>query len=326
MNKLIGFGAVLALVAACDQRPAGDDTVEPPTQEPVGEEPVVGTRQVTVGDLNSALYNPDATNPLRVRVSLDGGVQQLQVYGVYVDGRIAGLPYESYSFQDGGDSRFFRAFAAESSDGSVNAAVVSDGGQFNRFFGGAVANQENYSAPSGGLGRYRGDYVGLVNFGDPAGEGPEGAGSGVPTESYAITGDVFILADFTEGAVNGEIFNREFEAAAAGYLPTGAEGDYELPNIVLVVGDIASNGSFTGGAEITVDGQFVNVGSYGGLFGGTNATSVAGLTRFGTGFLGVAEIASPTAPGGVILVPLGNGNEIEHGIFVLDSTGPFTAD
>lgn len=320
MNNFLGFTAALALLAACDQRPVDGAIDQPGDDTPVGEQPVVENGQVSIGDLNSANYDPDAANPLTVRVVLDGGIEQLQVYGVNPGGDFAGSEaYESYFFQDGGDSRFFRAFAAESTDGSVNAVVVSDGGQFNRSFGGATANQITYSAPDGGLVRYRGDYIGLVNFGDPAGPGPVGAVNGIPNESFAITGEVFLIADFTEGATNGEIFNRAFEPGVViGDLPDGATLD--LPEIVLVIGAINEDGSFTGSAELNEDGNFISVGSYGGLFGGEDASSVAGLVRLGTGFLGVAVSPNPDDPENPIITPVGTGNEVEYGIFVLDST------
>ncbi|SFS15125.1 hypothetical protein [Yoonia litorea] len=315
MKKLMGLGVVLATVAACDQRPVeGGDVVD---ETPIGLEPVVENGQVGVGDILAANYSPGATEPLVVRVSLDGGVRELQVYGVYAGGEIDDLDYESYSFQDGGDSRFFRGFARESSDGSVNAVVVSDGGQFNRFFGGAVANQIDYSAPSGGLVRYRGEYVGLVNFGAPNGTGAPGALNGVPIESYAVTGDAFILADFTEGAVNGEIFNRSFEDGAdLAFVPDDVTS-LDLPEIVLVVGDIAGDGSFTGTAELT---ELEAVGTYGGLFGGDDASSVAGLVRLEAGFLGVVQTGTDPDTGAPIFTPIGTGAEVEHGIFVLDET------
>ena len=285
MNKFITLSVVTVLLAGCESRATDDTAGGTPTTGGTGT-PASGT--ILLGDLKAADLNT-ATDELTVQITLDDDDTQ-QSYGT---GAAFGN-FTRYTLQnDPVTGRFFTAFSGVSDDESVQAVVVMDGGQFNRFFGGATATQNSYVAPTGGISNYAGDYVGLANIGTPViGGGVPGSESSVPNIATLVTGEVFLQADFTDSAVNGAIYNRFF-----GFGP----GAVAMPELVLVVGDIGADGGFGGDIELlTQDG----VGSYSGVFGGTNAASVAGVVELTGGFL----------PGGI----LADGNEREFGIFILD--------
>ncbi len=284
MNKFIAITVSAVVLAACTDQSNSDSTNNGGgvTDPPPG---AVTRDNVVVGDLKSATYGA-GDGSLVVQITLDGNDLN-QSYGTpTADG-----DYNRYTLQNSATDRFFTAFAGASTDGSVSAVVVSDGGQFNRFFGGATANQVSYSAPASGIANYSGDYVGLLNFGPAAGDGP--GESSTPHRSMQVNGEVFFKADFSDNAVNGNIYNRTYGPDGTGTA---------LPEIVLTVGDIAANGSFTGTVELT---DQVGVGNYSGVFGGSGATAVAGTVALGAGF-------SDGAIAGA------DGNEREFGIFVLD--------
>jgi len=254
MNKFIVIGVTTVLLAGCESRAVTDPTG---SGTPTTGTPASGT--ITVGDLQSAALDT-STNELTVQITLDGD-DLLQSYGT---GAAAGA-YRVYTFQNSPTDREFTAYAGTSTDESVQAVVVMDGGQFNRFFGGAAVTQANYTAPSGGIIDYQGSYVGLLNFGPVAGAGVPDSVSSVPNAATEVTGDVFLKADFTDGAVNGAVYNRS----------TGA---IDMPELVLVVGSaIGADGSFSGAVEdsITQTAQ----GTYSGVFGGTDAAAVAGIVE-----------------------------------------------
>jgi len=285
MNKFIVIGVTTVLLAGCESRAVTDPTG---SGTPTTGTPASGT--ITVGDLQSAALDT-STDELTVQITLDGD-DLLQSYG---NGGAAGA-YRVYTFQNSPTDREFTAYAGTSTDESVQAVVVMDGGQFNRFFGGAAVTQANYTAPSGGIIDYAGSYVGLLNFGPVAGAGVPGSGSSVPNAATEVTGDVFLKADFTDGAVNGAVYNRLANSGATA-----------MPELVLVVGtDIGADGSFSGAVEDDI--TQAAWGTYSGVFGGTDASSVAGIVELGAGFLPAA-------------IP-GDGNEREVGIFVLDQVQP----
>jgi hypothetical protein len=284
MNKFIAITVSAVVLAACtDQRNADStDNGGGGSNPPPGG---VTSDNVLVGDLKAATYDA-GDGSLVVQITLDGNDLNQDYGAATPDG-----DYDLFTLQNSMTDRFFTAFAGESTDGSVSAVVVSDGGQFNRFFGGATASQASYSAPAGGITNYSGDYVGLLNFGPAAGSGP--GDSSTPHRSLQVNGEVFFKADFTDNAVNGNIYNRT-------YGPDGTGTD--LPEVVLTIGEIAADGSFTGSVELL---DQTGVGSYAGVFGGSGATAVAGTVALGAGFSDGA-------------IPGADGNEREFGIFVLD--------
>jgi hypothetical protein len=274
--------AVAALLAACADE-AEEEVVDLGGDvDPTDETPLIAGG-AAVGDVEGLTY--DGTN-LTVTVALDADTET----ATYATAGTVGT-YNRFTQQDEPTDRAFTAFAKTSDDGSITAVAVSDGGQFNRFFGGARVVQNSYTAPTTGLVSYGGDYVGLLNFGPPAAGAP--AIPGVqPIQSSEVTGTVFLNADFNSaGKVNGSIYNRENITASAA-----------LPDIILTAADINADGTFTNSVELN-DADLTNVGSYAGVFGGTNGSAIGGVIDLNAGFLGV---------------DVGTGFENEYGIFVLN--------
>ncbi len=281
--------AALALVAlgACDGVGGGDGGPGGPGTPP----PVTGDASLR-GDLDAFAFN--GTDALSVQISLESD-DVLQAY-TQDGGPING--YVRFIQQDDPLDRFSTAFAKRSDDGSVEGTVVLVGGQFNRFFGGTGVQQNTYSAPERGLASYAGDYIGLLNRG-PAAPGVPGGTPSVLTPRVAtpVTGQVFINADFADNLINGAIFNREFGANGTGT---------ELANIVLVVGSIQPDGTFSGNVELT---DLTGIGAYSGTFGGQSASAVAGMIELQPGFLRDRSN---------VLLPTATATDREYGIFVLN--------
>lgn len=219
-------------------------------------------------NISAASYNPD-TGRLVLRLEgLDGGPQDL-VYtrtpALDVDG------YQAFTHQDDPLDRHFTALVAQSSDGSVTAGAVADGGQFNRYFGGGFYQRSgNFDAPreSGGQVSYAGSYAGVTNLDSPGDQLlplPAGVDPAlVPDQSARTQGSIFLDVSFEDNAVNGAVYDR-----------TLVDYGIDLPSLVLVRGTISDEGTFLGNVEF--DGSVGNgIGTYGGIFGGRDAHSVGG--------------------------------------------------
>lgn len=301
MNKFLVLGAMILALAACDERSTnvGDPTNPDPT-----DPPITGGSATRVGDLDAASFDDGGTPELTVQLTLDGN-QVNQVYQ-YVETLSNG--YALFERQEGTNGRSFLALAATSSDGRITGVVAQDGGQFNRFFGGAMIEQANFSAPAAtapgavdaGNQRYSGSYAGLVNFGPPAHGGVPGLDGSTAGTPSIVTGDAFVIADFRSGALNGGIYNRVLE------LGVGIDliDLIDLIDVILVPGTIFADGTFAGTVENIEQNGF---GNYSGAFGGAGATSMGGILNLGGGFLA-----------GTALEVNADGNEKEYGIFVLD--------
>jgi len=238
-----------ALLAACSS------TTDDETSSGGSAPTIPSDSTVSVGDVEGISYDGST---LRVRVPLDGNAQ-LETYEA--DGELNG--YQRFTQSESNANRSFTALAGRSDDGSLVAAVVADGGQFNSFYGGASLEQNNFSAPAGGLVSYQGNYVGLVNYGRQT-TAPGAPGVTTRSEATGITGSVFLTADFTDNKVEGAVYGRRIEGGDA------------LDDLVLVVGDVAADGTFSGGVQLN-DETNTGAGSYGGAFGGNDAAFAGGV-------------------------------------------------
>ncbi|AFO91804.1 thymidylate synthase [Phaeobacter inhibens] len=187
--------------------------------------------------------------------------------------------YQAYTAQDSSLDRHVTAYVREIENGAF-AVVVATGGQFSYYFAGTnYGRTGGYSAPtedvaSGGVVSYAGTYVGLLNVGGDGGDllpvTPGTPGDIRPAQTAETTGDAFINADFRDNIVNGTIYNRQIEPITDGGTPQ------TLLALDLAPTAIAENGTFTGTASQVTNGTRTNVGTYGGIFAGTDATSVGG--------------------------------------------------
>ena len=288
-----------------DGQPFTFDTTEPTPPDPTDTDGIVP--EAVAGNLNDVAWtpptagNPDGTLFVEI-TSLD----TTPIRGQYRRNENLDLPgYTAYSRQEDPLDRMFIGMVAQSADGGVMGALVMDGGQFTKYFGGTFFEQtDTYTAhdleqPDHGLVSYAGDYVGMLNLEAPRPNEALPIPLGVdpalwPEQATRVSGQIFLNADFADNTVNGAIYDRVAVDYAA-----------PLPDIFLIPTDIAAAGTFGGD---TVDGEQVDVGDYAGVFGGTGATSVAGGLFLNGDFIDTI--------GGV-----GVTNENEYGIFVLNMCG-----
>ncbi|MGX9350776.1 hypothetical protein ACS3QZ_06215 [Shimia sp. W99] len=265
--------AALATVAACgggDPFNPVDETAEDPVTEPTPEptEDTLTVPESLAGNLKSIAY--DATN--KTVTAQIYALDSTPVDVIYTRDATRDLNgYEAYTVQEDSLDRFFVAMVGQSTDGSVQAGLVGDGGQFNRVLQGAYYTREgDFTPPEIGTGpgagqvSYAGNYVGITNIARPI--GPDSVDpSLLPGDPVMITGQIFLNANFSDMAVNGGIFDRQVLLST----PT------DLPDLALIITDIGTDGSFLGEVEFTGEvGR--KIGDYGGVFGGTNASSVGG--------------------------------------------------
>ena len=314
MKRFVATLVLPAFLLACG---GGSNPFEPDPEPPTSGDP-------GAEDVNPETGIPNSLANDVTRITYVPGSATLTVEGVTLDDvpftsiyqRRPALDrngYEAYTAQDDALDRHNTAFARQSAnDAAVRAGVVVSGGPRNRFFGGGYYERDGaYTppavSPTSGLVSYAGTYVGLTNLngdgGDlitpPGGTPPEL----IPSQAAEVTGDVFINADFADNAVEGNIYNRQL-----------ADSGLVLPAIVLISTEIKGDGTFYG-TEVEWDqGAFpadsvigTDIGDYGGIFGGQNASGIAGVIHL-TQFDGPND-------------PLSLENEEEYGVFVLDQCG-----
>ena len=255
--------------------------------------------ELVAGDVQSFTYDPVAQT---LTVSgLDQDDTPFQA--VYTRKPNLDLPgYEAYTVQESSLSRHTTAFVQEI-DG-VRAMIAVSGPQFSYYFGGSNYGRTGVYTPpdvtqAGGIVTYAGTYAGLLNG---PGNGndllPVAPGTPIdvrPSQAADVTGDVIINADFADNSLNGTIFNR-----------LDVDDNIQLENIDLSPTGIDANGTFTGDVTQSTPNR-ADRGDYGGVFGGTGATAVAGT-------LFVSDhIAQFTG-------------EEEYGVFVLAQCGTPNAD
>ncbi|MEC8293549.1 MAG: hypothetical protein VX083_08645, partial [Pseudomonadota bacterium] len=285
------------LVVACGEDPGGTNT-------DFGMTP--NTADATVaGNLQAVNYDP-VTQELVLSMRAIHGNQTNVTYVRRADLDASVPGYEVYMLQTTPADRHYTAVFAESNDNHVIAGAVMDGGNNNRYFGGSFYGRQGldvyspYSGTDRGEVQYYGDYAGVTNL-DSNGDqllDQSGlpSGSSRPSQSDRITGKVELNVDFASGALDGEIFDRT--------LVDDVQGIGALPVIALADGTLTDDGTFVGVAEYysVPDAQ---IGSFGGIFGGAQASSVAGTVY----------LEEFDGPAGTIT------GEAEYGVFVLTRCG-----
>jgi hypothetical protein len=220
------------------------------------------------GNLNRIQYDPDTETLLVDMYALDAS-PELAAYT-----RTASLDlneFTAYQVNESNLQRTFTAMVKQAPRGTVFAAIVADGGQFNRTFGGGYYQRNGDYTPHTGLVSYAGDYVGLYTPG--AGINDPNIPDEFETQSnYRVTGEILINASFSDNAVNGGIIERQILDDTGAFLST-------LESVALAVAEIDANGEFLGDIEFlgTPDEP---IGAYGGIFGGTDASDIAGILLF----------------------------------------------
>lgn len=287
MKQILATLCVCLLLVACGETtnplnygqesvadPTADEEVTEVPEEEVLDEVVFNTLPASIGgNLNRINFDP-ATETLLVDMTAFDASEALATYT-----RTPALDqngYLAYQVNEGNLQRTFTALTRQSDRGTVLAAIVADGGQFNRRFGGGYYARLvplTMPVPDGtqnsGLVTYTGDYVGLFTPGANSGN------PGIPVEvdtatNYRVEGDILLNVSFADLAVNGAVFNRQL-------IDTAGAPVLALESISLINAAIdPDTGSFLGSVEFYLTDQNV-VGNYGGAFAGTDASDVGGV-------------------------------------------------
>jgi len=256
-----------------------------------------------LNDLERISFDP-ITNTLTVTGLTQDGVPLVNEYTAVASTFAPG--YVTFTGQNDPLGRHATAFVA--SRNGVQAGVVLTGGQFNKFFGGAFFERTGgYTVPTGAASQfdvtYYGTYAGGINGVGPVTDLLPTAGLdpdvNTPTQTAYSTGMMFVNVDLNDMSVEGEIYDRT--GVFAGSSP-------ELPDLVLVEGTLAGDGTFSGNIEFDAtdtnpgtpaDPVGNDIGDFAGVIGGPGGNTMAGgitLTEF-------SELLD---------------NELEYGVFVLD--------
>lgn len=266
------------------------------------------------GDVTNFTFDPTG-NSLQIEIT---GLDSSPVSATWSRRSSLDVPgYRAFAVQEDSLDRLFVALAAQSADGAVTGVAARDGGQFNSSFSGyalqrvGVFTPPDASAPGPGTGQvsYAGTYAGLLNGGG-SGTALAAPPPGTPTalrpgQPARVSGDAFINANFADNTVNGAITNRRI--VDSGF---GLESIILVPTAILTGDpDEAVNGTFSGGVQrpFVENESNQSVGSYSGIFGGPDASSVAG---------GI-DLSSVNSADGTSI-----GNSQEIGVFVLNQCGP----
>ena len=300
MFRILATTAALALLTACGDGQPFEFGVVTPVDPPLTPDEIEAQAAIAksiAGDLDGGTYSSvDGTMTVQITLDAQGPVsaEYTRNPALDVDGYIA------FSQQDDPLDRIFIAMGARSADNSVEGVLAMDGGQANRFFGGTTFRQIGpYAepAPTSGLVSYAGDYVGLSNLNATSNLiglppiNPATDPALLPLQASRVTGQIFINADFTDNAINGLIVNR-----------TNIDRNESLADLALIVTNIDADGRFLGTVEV-VGAIEIKIGDYGGTFGGTGASGIAGGVHLDGDYIPNVE------------------KEQEFGIFVLTQCG-----
>ncbi|MGX9354907.1 hypothetical protein ACS3SW_07020 [Roseobacteraceae bacterium S113] len=340
MTRIIAAMLAVGLVAACGDEGSGKsnpfeadatttdttataDPVDPNDEDgdgvidddvPVDEEGVpLDTSDVTQ-NLSSAVISSDETT-LAVSISgIDGpGDPVLYTRNAAIEADHPG--YLAFTYQDDALDRFFIALGNTSTDGSVAGVAVMGSGQFEEVVPGASFTRVGgFDAPDPASGQvsYAGTYAGITNVGSTDGVNLSGGTAGIdtgilPREAWRVVGTIFINANFSDMQVAGTIVDRR--AMIDRTDATRPELATNMQDIALTLTPINDDGTFLGNLRNESD---VGVGSYAGIFGGTDAAAVAGATEIEY-VASDGEVTDPVT-GAVTGFPA----YTEAGVFVLD--------
>ncbi|KMW56269.1 hypothetical protein AIOL_001221 [Candidatus Rhodobacter oscarellae] len=296
--------AAVFVFTACDGNPFVATTA-PTTPTPTTPTPAAGGIPAAVAsDVTQLAFNATAQT-LTVELSgLDSTPTTVTTFmrNLAVE---AALPagHLAYTLQEDPLDRAFIAVASQSANGVVRGGVASDGGQFNSFFSGVYYERDggfdrpaSTTSPGTGQVSYAGGYTGLDNWSGPNPPLPPGTNpANQPQAPGRVVGNIFLNVNFDDMLVNGAVFDR--------VLVDQGGIAHQLPTIVLTATNITADGTFQDGVvEAAVGASTLGIGTYAGLFGGTNATAMAGglvITEW-----------DPTRE-----------NESEHGFWVLNQCG-----
>ena len=270
--------AAALTLAACGGNPFVDTPVEP--TDPDDPAAAVTVDPSVAVNLRSITYDPSGAGSLTMNI--DGVVGPTAGVQFTRSNPASDIPgYETYTYQNRLTQRSYIAQVATNSRGTLLAAAVSDGGQFNGHFGGGTFVRLGvYSAPTGTF-SYAGTYAGIFAPGPASSDLPVGLAANTP---YRVQGDALINASFVNSKVEGGVVNRWLLDDAGARVDVNADGvvdsdDQILVDITFPSMTITANGQFLGDVQYSqapnpIEGPVI--GSVNGVFGGIGATDVAG--------------------------------------------------
>lgn len=281
MKSYISVCALVLVVGACSgSNPftvVDAGTVGTPTTPAA-----TGIPAAVQGDLTSFVYDPVAqtlsvtgidnigntpTTAFRRRANLDV---------MAPDGTVA---YEAYTAQAGPLNEHATSYLKTISD--VTAALTVTGGQFTQHEGGAVYSRNGSYTPapvsaqnSQGLVEYAGSYIGFSKVNGSTTDITPVVGTPSPglvtSQASQVSGDLFIVVDFSNSTLRGVVENRVLTAINN---TTGATVVESVPNLVLIKTDVTVDGTFTGDVQILGN---TDVGTFAGILGGPESEVIAG--------------------------------------------------
>ncbi len=237
-----------------------------------------GVPTAILQNLKSASYNAGTDTLTITMQSLDAGTASAS----YTRNAALDVPgFKAYSSQQSPLDRLFIAETAQSTDGTVGATVVADGGQFNKFFAGATYGRSGSATmPTTGEAKFAGSYAGITNMAGTGADLQPVSGSPdpstLPSEAMRVTGDGFMIVNFADKLVNGSIYNRTLVGGDAGTQPGGRS---DLPPVTLTAGTVATTGSYTGDVQFHGRPDLGTQGSYAGVIGGGAQPATAGAMQ-----------------------------------------------
>lgn len=288
MQSIKYVWAVSALLglAGCDGNPfTGDPSDGTDTDPPANNQAVVVPADL-LGNIQRVAYTPaKGATPASLTIAITG-LDTTPVQATWVRTPALDTPgYDAFAVQEDALDRMFVGLAATSADGSVSGTVAGSS-HLNTFVSGTTYSrtgaftppQATGGGPATGQVSYAGNYAGILNAGDPSGSGLITPPGTTPPELVVgqpmrVTGTAFLNANFADNTVEGAIYDRVV-------VDTG----FGLQSVILIQTGITANGTFAGSVQSpnTASSFAQGVGTYGGVFGGTDAAGVAGaisLTR-----------------------------------------------
>lgn len=273
----------LGLLAACDGNPfangggGGGGPVVPPTPNEVPAD--------VARDLAGVSY--DGTN-LLIDIA---GISSSEAFATFIAAPFLDIPdagggpgYLAYVYQESPNTRSYLAYVAENALGSLIAVSTADGGQFNEHnAGGSYYRLTSYSRPASGVFTYAGTYAGIFVPGNYTTSSSPNPDSTRPVEPWVVLGSMQMNGSFSDNLVEGAVAERllydQSNALVTGFTVDGTTFDFTtdpLADLVLRETAIDANGEFLGSVEF-FGSPGTAVGQYGGIFGGLNASDLAGV-------------------------------------------------
>ncbi|WP_193789511.1 hypothetical protein [Salipiger sp. CCB-MM3] len=260
-----------------------------------GGDDVIGGTPTTMEEIEGAVASFSFASDMSALTVQINGLDSSPVSALYERNdrltNVMGLEdYVAYSVQEDPLDRFFLALGGMSTDGSVSAVAVGDGGQFNTVFQdgyyrrvGAFDPPDFENDPASGQVSYVGNYAAVTNVVTregldlkPVGTLPDDyAELDQPGQPVPMTGVIFLNVNFAEAALNGQILNRKMYDPRDAQ-PQGVGGITGASNIILEEGTIDEIGEFAGNGVFEDESL---AGTFSGVFGGEGAAYAAGNTE-----------------------------------------------